>query len=327
MELQVVNSANNPEIMENPAMPVNPPPFIEANTKTVSLSHLKKDCTIPVFAKDNEITISHQDFIEGMQQCASQFFPQQDLSSPQIRVSHIIKGRIPEAIRKPASELLSHEKTTYYERMAFVIDIPNIQETVAGNTLFLSIGGVRAYNQENLYSKKSMEKFKIFIGFKNMVCTNLCLTTDGLMDDLKVSSIEELKSKMQYLIERYNRQAHIEVMKQMLDVTISQEQFAHLVGKMKLYNHLDKSQKKGLFELKTTDSQINTIVKNYVSDEAFKCDENGDISLWNLYNLFTDASKSNYIDGFLDKNCNAYAFINTLGNSIKNRTDCYFLHI
>ena len=326
MELQVVNSASNPEILENPAIPLDPPPFIEANTKTVSLSHLKQDCTIPVFAKDNEITISHQDFIESMQECASQFFPQQELSNPQIRVSHIIKGRIPEAIRKPASELLSHEKTIYYERMAFVIDIPSIRETVAGNTLSLSIGGVRAYNQENLYSKKSMEKFKIFIGFKNWICTNLCISTDGLMDDLRVSSITALKSKMQHLIESYNRQAHIEAMKQMLDITINQEQFAHLVGKMKLYNHLDKSQKRGLFELKTTDSQINTIVKNYVSDEAFKSDENGDINLWNLYNLFTDASKSNYIDSFLDKSCNAYAFINNLGNSIKNQEDNYFLH-
>ncbi len=34
-------------------------PFIEANTKSVSLLHLKEDCVIPVFSKDNEITISY----------------------------------------------------------------------------------------------------------------------------------------------------------------------------------------------------------------------------------------------------------------------------
>ena len=33
-------------------------PFIEANTKEVSVGHLKNDCIIPVFSKDNEITIS-----------------------------------------------------------------------------------------------------------------------------------------------------------------------------------------------------------------------------------------------------------------------------
>ncbi|MCC4212258.1 DUF3871 family protein [Leeuwenhoekiella parthenopeia] len=39
--------------------------FIKANTKGVSLSHLKEDCVIPVFSKDNEITISHSQFVEA----------------------------------------------------------------------------------------------------------------------------------------------------------------------------------------------------------------------------------------------------------------------
>lgn len=34
-------------------------PFIEANTKEVTISHLQNDCVVPVFSKDNEITISH----------------------------------------------------------------------------------------------------------------------------------------------------------------------------------------------------------------------------------------------------------------------------
>ena len=45
--IEVVNSENKPKH------------FIEANTKEVSLYHLKNDCIIPVFSKDNEITISH----------------------------------------------------------------------------------------------------------------------------------------------------------------------------------------------------------------------------------------------------------------------------
>ena len=39
--------------------------FIEANTKQVTIEHLKKDCIIPVFAKDNETTISHFEFINA----------------------------------------------------------------------------------------------------------------------------------------------------------------------------------------------------------------------------------------------------------------------
>ena len=40
-------------------------PFIEANTKEVTIEHLKNDCVVPVFSKDNEITISHPNFIES----------------------------------------------------------------------------------------------------------------------------------------------------------------------------------------------------------------------------------------------------------------------
>ena len=39
--------------------------FIEANTICVDMEHLKNDCTIPVFAKDNECTISHYEFINS----------------------------------------------------------------------------------------------------------------------------------------------------------------------------------------------------------------------------------------------------------------------
>ena len=54
----------------------------------------------------------------------------------------------------------------------FCIEIPSVTETIDRCRLNLTIGGVRAYNQENLYSKKGFEKFKVFIGFKNMVCCN-----------------------------------------------------------------------------------------------------------------------------------------------------------
>ena len=43
-------------------------PFIEANTKAVTSDHLKSDCIIPVFSKDNEVTISHQSFIAAVQE-------------------------------------------------------------------------------------------------------------------------------------------------------------------------------------------------------------------------------------------------------------------
>ena len=176
--------------------------FIEANTIEVSLEHLKNECTIPVFAKDNETTISHYEFINVTKDIIQEALGYQGNLKSDIRVSHVIKGRTPSAIGKPAKDLLEHEKTIYYERMAFVFEIPEITEIVNGNKLSLCVGGVRAYNQENLFSKKSIEKFKIFIGFQNKVCTNLCISTDGLIDDLRVSSIHELGVKINSLFEK-----------------------------------------------------------------------------------------------------------------------------
>ena len=73
-------------------------PFIEANTKAVTLSHLQNDCITPVFSKDNEVTISHNQFIETMWECAQRMFRSCTVEEPEIRVSHIVKGRTPEAI-------------------------------------------------------------------------------------------------------------------------------------------------------------------------------------------------------------------------------------
>jgi hypothetical protein len=300
--------------------------FIEANTIEVDLHHLKTECIIPVFAKDNESTISHYEFIQSTKEVVEEILDYKGVLKPQIRVSHQIKGRIPSAVAKPAKELLEHEKTLYYERMAFVIEIPEISEMINGNQLNLSIGGVRSYNQENLFSKKSIEKFKVFIGFQNTVCTNLCISTDGLLHDLRVSSVLELKSKIYELINSYDKKKHLQEMNEMSNFSIDETQFAHLIGKMKIYSFLDKETKRNLFHLNINDNQINTIVKNYHGDLNFARFKNGNIDFWRLYNLFTEANKSIYIDSNFDKNVNAYEFINYLANTIKNDQDNWFLH-
>ena len=135
------------------------------------MHHLQSDCVVPVFSKDNEVTISHPAFVETVHEAAQQFFQGESINNPEIRVSHIIKGRIPEAIHKPVNQLLETDKTIYYERMMFCFEIPTIHRNIDGSRLNLTVGGVRAYNHENLYNKKSVEKFKVFVGFKNMAWT------------------------------------------------------------------------------------------------------------------------------------------------------------
>lgn len=281
-------------------------PFIEANTKEVTIEHLKNDCVVPVFSKDNEITISHPAFIESVWEAANRVFPHEAIEEPAIRVSHVIKGRTPEAIHKPVKDLLETDKTIYYERMMFCFEIPTIHEDIAGNRLNLTIGGVRAYNHENLYSKKGMEKFKLFIGFKNMVCCNMCISTDGFKSELKVMDIHGLFNAAMQLFQDYNAAKHLYYMGAFKDSYMTEHQFAQFLGKSRLYQYLPVEQKKRLPQMLMTDTQIGLVGKAFYNDGNFSVIEHGnEISMWNVYNLLTGANKSSYIDNFLDRAYNA----------------------
>ena len=131
-------------------------------------------------------------------------FPDFEIAEPEIRVSHQVKGRTPSAIGKPAKELLEEEKTIYYERCAFLIELSQVKEVINNNLLTLSIGGVRSLNQENLYNKKSLEKFKIFIGYQNKVCTNLCVSTDGFSNEVRIGSAIDLEQNIIELAKGYD---------------------------------------------------------------------------------------------------------------------------
>lgn len=299
-------------------------PFIVANTIEVPLHHLKQDCIIPVFSKDNEKTIAHQEFIESVLTAISKVFSHHSISTPEIRVSHQIKGRTPDAIHLNAKDLLDHQKTIYYERMAFVINIPSIVDSINGNELTLSVGGVRSYNLENLYNKKTLEKFKFFIGFQNKVCLNMCINTDGFKEDLRVSSASELQHKVIEVMQNYNAELHLMEMKEFTQDYLSEHQFAQLIGKSRLYQHLPKSEKQKIPMLNFNDSHINTMAKDYYEDKNFCRLDDGRINLWDVYNLFTQANKSSYIDTFLDRNLNAFEFTKGIQKTLNGNLDYHW---
>ena len=299
-------------------------PFIVANTIEVPLHHLKQDCIIPVFSKDNEKTIAHQEFIESVLTAISKVFPHHSISTPEIRVSHQIKGRTPDAIHLNAKDLLDHQKTIYYERMAFVINIPSIVDSINGNELTLSVGGVRSYNLENLYNKKTLEKFKFFIGFQNKVCLNMCINTDGFKEDLRVSNASELQHKVIEVMQNYNAELHLMEMKEFTQDYLSEHQFAQLIGKSRLYQHLPKSEKQKIPMLNFNDSHINTMAKDYYEDKNFCRLDDGRINLWDVYNLFTQANKSSYIDTFLDRNLNAFEFTKGIQKTLSDNSSYHW---
>ena len=278
--------------------------FIEANTSEVTLQHLRADCITPVFAKDNELTLNHAQLIETIQEAAHDFFGGETVDEASIRVSHTIKGRIPEAIHKPANQLLESDKTIYYERMMFNIDVPTIWEDVNGNRQNLSICGVRAYNHTNLMSKKTPEMVKLAIGFKNQVCCNMCIFTDGYKDDLRVSNTTELYQSALELFHNFNPAKQLHLMKQLGNTSMTEHQFCQILGKARLYQCLSTNAQKRLPRMLLTDTQINTVAKSYISDENFGS-TGGELNMWQFYNLLTGANKSSYIDSFLDRSLNA----------------------
>ena len=278
--------------------------FIEANTVEVSLDHLKNDCITPVFARDNELTISHPLFIQTVEEATKDFFRGEQVDDAIIRASHIIKGRIPSAIHKPANQLLESDKTIYYERACFSIDVPTIYQDVNGNRLYLSVVGVRAYNQQNLFSKKVPESFRVAIGFKNTVCCNMCIFTDGYKGELRVSSTTELYQSVLELFHQFNPAKQIHLMQQLGQSSLSEHQFCQILGKMRLLQHLPMKVQKRIPRLLITDTQLNQVAKTYITDEDFGS-YGKDINLWKFYNLLTGASKSSYIDAFLDRTLNA----------------------
>jgi len=298
--------------------------FIRSNTKSIPYNELRHGSIIPSF-KDNESTISHTEFIDAFGELCDNFFIGEKVLSPAIRVSHPIRGRIPEAVGKPAKELQENEKTVYYERMAFIYELPGITAKINGSSHTLSVGGVRAYNLENLYSRKTEERFKVFIGFQNTVCINLSIFTDGLQDDLRVKTVPELKSEIMKLIKGFNIESQINALSKLDDYHLTEHQFACLIGRSKLYNYLKPVEKKKIPMLPLNDSQVSLIAKGFYNDPNYSRSENSAISLWNVYNLFTDAVKSSYIDSFLGRSAGSTDFIMHLKDCFDAGTESWFL--
>jgi len=285
-------------------------PFIEANTIPMSISDMREQHIIPVWATSNEPLISHSEFIETMWEFVHKAFPQERVLKPNIRVSHPIKGRIPEAKHKAAKDLEPWEQTIYYERMMFVIEIPTIITDVCGNPLSLTVGGVKSYNLDNLYSKRPNKEqhFQIFIGFQNRVCCNMCVSTDGIKQELGIKNTTQLSHAIEHLLCEYNPEKHLKSMRRFGDIELTETEFAQIVGRARMYKHLPSYAGKNISPLLMGDQQISSVVNDYYKDPDFGDLEGGSISLWRFYNLLTGANKSSYIDAFLERGVNASDF-------------------
>ena len=228
-------------IMEQPKCGIS---FLEANTDSISMEDLANKCVVPTWA-NQELTIAHQDFISCVHEAASDFYRGERLNMPDIRVSHIVRGRIPQALGKKASELLECEKTQFYQRLAFAFTIPTILETVRGERLELCIGGVRNYSDLNLYrATKGIEKFSVFVGWRVRICSNQVLTGEGVKFNIEVSNTSELYRHVLELLHSFNPAKEIHLLQSLSDTYLTETQFAQVVGRMRMYQALSPGRQK-----------------------------------------------------------------------------------
>lgn len=301
-------------------------PFIEANTIEMDFAEMSDKHIIPVFVKDNEPAIFHGEFIEVVQQETQGFFGAGNVLKPDIRVSHPIKGRIPDAKHKKASELLEEEKPIYYERMAFVLQISSESAYINGQHLQLTIGGVKAYNEDKLSTNRRKEQqFRVFIGYQNTLCTNLCIWTDGSKMEFRVTSLEDLAYKVSKLIQAYDAEEHCRSMELLFRTYLSDQQFAKVIGRAKMSHHLSPKEHYSKPKFPLTDRQINQVVESYYKDEHFGARDH-ELSMWSFYNLLTGANKSSYIDSVLQRGSECFSFCNQLAEAIDSGRAHWYLN-
>ena len=111
----------------------------------------------------------------------------------------------------------------------------------------------------------------------------------------------------------------------MIQEAITEQQFAQLVGRSRMYQYMPQKIKKEIPKMPLLDSQVSTICKDYYGDESFCKNETGDIDLWRLYNLFTGANKSSYIDSYLERGVGSQRFVKGLQDAINSNSEHWFV--
>lgn len=88
------------------------------------------------------------------------------------------------------------------------------------------------------------------------------------------------------------------------NTSLSETQFAQIVGRMRMFQALSPARQKAIPRLLITDSQINSVCRDYYHNEVFGAKDNA-ISMFDFHNLLTQANKGSYIDTYLQRAVNA----------------------
>lgn len=281
------------------------PNFIESNTQGISYEELTEKNVIPTYA-DGTLTLSHGSIINATMRAAQEVYG--ELEPVEIRVSHRIQGRTPEAMNKPASELQDEDITTFWQRMAFIYHVKNLTRSINGVEVHLCIGGTRSYSEDKLFGRPTPSKMRLFVGWFVRICSNGCLTCDGNSGTIECLTEADVYEKALALFGTFNpeKENTLELLKNLGNTKISEQEFCNIVGRLRLYQALPAAEQNVLPKVILGDQAVNKIVQGYVSNPNFGTKEGEDtISLWQLLQLANEAVKQGaYIDNWLERNQN-----------------------
>ena len=286
------------------------PNFIESNTQGITFEELTEKHVIPTYV-DGTLTLSSGSIIKATMRAAEEVYG--ELTIPEIRVSHRIQGRTPEAMNKPTSELQDEDITTFYQRMAFLCRVQGITRIINGQEVHLCIGATRSYSEDKLFGRPTPSKMRLFVGWFVKVCTNGCLTCDGNSGTIECMTEADVYEKALALFKSFDpeKENTLEMLENLGTTRISESDFCKIIGRLRLYQALPSSEQNVLPKIILGDQAVNKIVQGYVSNPNFGLKEGADsITLWELLQLANEAVKQGaYIDQWLDRNQNCTDFV------------------
>jgi Domain of unknown function, B. Theta Gene description (DUF3871) len=148
--------------------------------------------------------------------------------------------------------------------------------------------------------------------------------SDGLNNCIKVNTLDALSYSISSLIISYNPTPQLDLLDSLINYSLTEQEFAHFIGKCRMYNYLDKDKRNSLIPSGLTETQLSYVTKAFYQDENFSS-YGGRIDFWNLYNLFTGALKSSYIDTVVNNNVQVCNFFGHLKSSMDNSAPSWYL--
>ena len=98
---------------------------------------------------------------------------------------------------------------------------------------------------------------------------------------MEVSNIGELYRNVLDLFNNFNPAKEIHLMQTLSNTSLSESQFAQIIGRCRCYQALPIGYQKSIPKLLITDSQINSVCRDFYHNEAFGMKDNA-ISLFDF---------------------------------------------